>query len=196
MYFLLLNILPLDVVYYIYLINRSYKILKTHINKSVNNKFIIKNLITYIVSKNTLSLLLNSNFIALKVLYNEKIIMRRYELLYLLNSLCNKLNIINQYINNNFNKHTTDKYKRFKKYLIKICIKYNVKISLCVMFGYYDKMNNLICNNDYQSLVVPARKLFTKNNLIPVKYSNLHILDDNYIIIDSNNSNNYIKNFL
>ena len=122
--------------------------------------------------------------------------MRRYELLYLLNSLCNKLNIINQYINNNFNKHTTDKYKRFKKYLIKICIKYNVKISLCVMFGYYDKMNNLICNNYYQSLVVPARKLFTKNNLIPVKYSNLHILDDNYIIIDSNNSNNYIKNFL
>ena len=131
-YFLLLNILPIDIVYYIYLINKSYKILKKFISKSINNRYYIRNFINSILSRGSLSLLLNNNFIGLKTLYYERINIRRYELLYLLNSLCNKLNIISEYVNNNFNDNTYAKYRRFKKYLIKICIKYNI---LCIVYA-------------------------------------------------------------
>lgn len=199
-YFLLLNILPIDIVYYIYLINKSYKILKKFISKSINNRYYIRNFINSILSRGSLSLLLNNNFIGLKTLYYERINIRRYELLYLLNSLCNKLNIISEYVNNNFNDNTYAKYRRFKKYLIKICIKYNIKISLDVIYDnyYYKELghNILLCNERYESLVIPARKLFKKDGLIPTKYTRLCILDDNYIFINVNSSNNYIKDFL
>ena len=196
-YFILLNILPIDIVYIIYIINKktyAINIIKKFTNKITYRHYSIKNLfysINYLINDNMINLFTEENYKFIK--FMEKNIFRksRNYWLHFLNLLSVKLNLIRNYLHINCLNKNDNKYyyfyKLFYKYWFLICRKYNIKIEILKKINFKD--NKYI---HIQGTSNRINKLKSLNNV----YRFPLVLDDDYNIINENISFNYlIRNY-
>ena len=204
-YFLLFNILPYDIVYYIYKINKLLYV-KEKLQKYINNfKFIKKSFDQLIIDSymldnqlfinsnqvfiNKIPLLKNENLIFMKYLSNNYIKKSRKYWIYFLDFIANKLNIIRNYLhikklNINTNKQYLS-YKNFYLYWFKICKKYNIKLQISKKNSNDKNYNNILIFTSSSRNFDKLKKLY-KLTRVPI------VLDDNYEYISNNSFENYI----
>lgn len=204
-YFLLFNILPYDIVYYIYKINKLLYA-KEKLQKYINNfKFIKKSFDQLLIDSymldnqlfinsnqvfiNKIPLLKNENLIFMKYLSNNYIKKSRKYWIYFLDFIANKLNIIRNYLhikklNINTNKQYLS-YKNFYLYWFKICKKYNIKLQISKKNSNDKNYNNILIFTSSSRNFDKLKKLY-KLTRVPI------VLDDNYEYISNNSFENYI----
>lgn len=193
-YFILFNLLPIEIVYKIYLIdkkNNSISILNNFISKSKYINHSVTNLIQSKVIENRKIYFLNdNNYNFIKFIYINHIKKSRIYFIHLLNFVSIKLNLIRNHIHlNNLNVNANSDYSNYKKfytYWFKICIKYNIRLQI---------IKKGVKFNFYNNLLAPARKI----NKIK-SYSNLFkfptVLNDDYEAILCEESVNYLMSEL
>lgn len=194
-YFILFNILPIETVYYIFMINKKEK-----------SKIIISNFIKNINYKNFAFIRLLESYILLKTSYNIKFFYKtnykfmrflnnystrksRFFWIHYLNIIQNKLYSINKYLL--FNSFDNIKiynyvlYKKLYKYWFKICIKYNIKIEITIYNNFYDGPLNRI---NYKVTSRYFDKIKSNFKIYNIPY----ILDDNFNKINEFDSFQYL----
>lgn len=196
-YFILFNILPIEIVYIIYIINKknyANDIIKKFTNKIIYRHYSFKNLfisINYLINYDSINLFTEENYKFIK--FMEKNIFRksRNYWLHFLNLLSVKLNLIRNHLHlNGLNKNDNKNYyfyKLFYKHWFLICRKYNIKIEILKKTNF--RHNKYI---HIQTTSNRINKLKSLNNA----YRFPLVLDDDYNVIDENISFNYlIRNY-
>ena len=205
-YFLLFNIFPSDIVYYIYKINKlsyandklekfinNFNFLKKSFNKLLINSYNVNSQVfinSNQVFNNKISLLKNENLTFMKYLSNNYVKKSRIFWIYFLHFIGDRLNVIRNYLhikklNINTNKEYLI-YRNFYFYWFKICKKYNIKLQISKKNSkdknYYNNVLIFTCSsrnfNELKGLSKLAR--------VPI------VLDDNYQYIRDNIFENFI----
>ena len=221
MAYVLLNKLPFEIVYYIYIIikkDKSEEIISKYI-KIINNKNnLIKNLLNYkAIIDNNINYILNNN----NNFYNNNCNNNNNNFYYNMISLLSKENyiLIKSLYKNSLNRNRIfwlqlmnlfgEKLNSIRNFIIinKIKLSYSNKFyynkiiyywnRICIKFNLklkvYVKNKKL---NNYLHIKLSARKLFIKKNMF-INYKILYfpiILDDNYNSINYLTSLSYINN--